>query len=61
MIREDKRRAVMTLLNDPEWSAWSDREIARQCRVSDKTVGHLRNSADTKLNKEKEKKDTICG
>ena len=51
--RPDKRRAVTTLLNDPEWSTWSDREIARQCRVSDKTVGHLRNSADTKLNKER--------
>jgi DNA-binding CsgD family transcriptional regulator/uncharacterized ParB-like nuclease family protein len=51
--REDKRRAVMTLLQDPEWQLWSDREIARQCKVSDKTVAHLRNSADTKLNKER--------
>jgi len=30
---EDKRRAVMTLLNDAEWSQWSDREIARRCGV----------------------------
>src|SRR4051794_2510026 len=22
---EDKRRSVMTLLNDPEWAAWGDR------------------------------------
>lgn len=29
--RADKRRAVTMLLNDPEWSKWSDREIARQC------------------------------
>ena len=54
----DKRRAVMTLLNDPEWSAWSDREIARLCKVSDRTVNRLRqsicdNDADTKLNKER--------
>ncbi|MDF5716787.1 MAG: ParB N-terminal domain-containing protein, partial [Rhizonema sp. NSF051] len=48
--REDKRRAVLTLLSDPEWSTWSDRSIARRCKVSDKTVAHLRNSADTKLN-----------
>jgi ParB-like nuclease domain len=53
--QKDKRKAIMTLLNDPEWSRWSDREIARQCRVSDKTVGALRKSicgisADTKLN-----------
>jgi hypothetical protein len=56
--REDKRRAVMTLLQDSQWREWSDREIARQCKVSDKTVGSLRksicgNSADTKLNTER--------
>lgn len=31
---EDKRRAVMTLLNDPEWRQWSDREIGRRCGVT---------------------------
>ncbi|HEX8325116.1 MAG TPA: hypothetical protein VF595_14525 [Tepidisphaeraceae bacterium] len=30
---DDKRRAVLTLFNDPEWSGWSDREIARRCGV----------------------------
>src|ERR687889_246436 len=30
---EDKRRAVLTLLADPEWVGWSDREIARRCGV----------------------------
>lgn len=39
---EDKRAAVMTLLNDPEWSQWSAREIARACAVSDPFVGSLR-------------------
>lgn len=39
---EDKRRAVLTLLNDPEWSGWSDREIARRCGVSPPTVATLR-------------------
>lgn len=39
---EDKRRAVMTLLQDAEWAKWSDREIARRAGVSDKTVGALR-------------------
>jgi hypothetical protein len=29
-------------LRDSEWSAWSDREIARQCGVNDKTVGNIR-------------------
>lgn len=39
---EDKRRAVQTLLADPEWAAWSDREIARRCGVDGKTVAGLR-------------------
>jgi hypothetical protein len=39
---EDKRRAVRALLNDAEWAAWSDREIARQCAVSHPFVGRIR-------------------
>jgi hypothetical protein len=39
---DDKRRAVLTLLNDAEWSKWSDSEIGRQCRVDHKTVKRLR-------------------
>lgn len=39
---EDKRRAVMALLGDEEWSAWSDREIARRCVVSHPLVIALR-------------------
>ncbi len=38
----DKRRAVMTLLRDPEWGKWSDREIARKCKVSAPFVAKLR-------------------
>lgn len=39
---EDKRRAVMTLLCDPEWSQWSNGEIAKRCHVSDEFVRKLR-------------------
>lgn len=39
---DDKRRAVMVLLNDQEWSQWSNREIARQCGVHYNFVGKLR-------------------
>lgn len=39
---DDKRRAVLTLLNDKEWSKWSDREIARRCAVHHDLVGKLR-------------------
>lgn len=35
-------QSVMRLLDDAEWSLWSDREIARQCKVSPHTVASLR-------------------
>ena len=40
----DKRRAVMTLLEDSEWSVWSNREIAKQVCVSEFMVRKLRKS-----------------
>lgn len=43
----DKRRAVETLLRDPEWCQWSDREIARRCGVSQPLVTNLRTGALT--------------
>lgn len=43
----DKRRAVMRLLDDAEWSKWSDREIARRCGVSHQFVTNLRPSLST--------------
>ena len=39
---EDKRRAVLRLLEDAEWGRWSDREIARRCKVSPTFVGGVR-------------------
>lgn len=42
---EDKRRAVLTLLADSEWSRWSNREIARACGVSEFLVRSLRDTA----------------
>ena len=41
----DKRRAVMTLLNDEEWAQWSDSEIARRSGVHQTTVGRIRADA----------------
>ena len=35
---------MLTLLEDEEWSKWSDADIARQCVVDDKTVAKYRNS-----------------
>ena len=39
---DDKRKAVMTLLEDEEWSQWSNVEIAKRCAVSDMTVKRCR-------------------
>lgn len=38
----DKRRSVLTMLRDPEWSGLSDREIGKRCAVDHKTVGAIR-------------------
>jgi hypothetical protein len=40
--KDDKRKAVLHLLNDPEWQTWSDREIARHCHVGHQLVAELR-------------------
>lgn len=39
----DKRKAIRTLLDDPEWAALSSREIARYCNVSHPLVLDERN------------------
>jgi hypothetical protein len=38
----DKRKAVLTMLDDLEWQDWSNSEIARQCHVSAPFVSNLR-------------------
>jgi hypothetical protein len=50
----DKRKAVLTLLEDEQWTNWSDREISRRCSVSDFMVRDARstlreNRSDTPL------------
>jgi uncharacterized ParB-like nuclease family protein len=40
--QEDKRRAILALLSDPEWRQWSDRKIAERTATDHKTVGKLR-------------------
>lgn len=38
----DRRRAAELLLRDPEWTTWSDREIARAIKVDSRVVGEVR-------------------
>ncbi|MEM9903519.1 MAG: hypothetical protein AAF921_00630 [Cyanobacteria bacterium P01_D01_bin.44] len=39
---KDKRYVVRRMLQDPEWSLWSDSEIARRCHVTHPLVGKVR-------------------
>lgn len=50
--REDKRNAVMTLLNDAEWATWSDNKIAKACSVSPTTVGDIRKALTIQMESE---------
>ena len=38
----DKRKAVLSMLDDIEWSEWSDIAIAKECKVAAMTVGRIR-------------------
>lgn len=50
---DDKRRAVQRLLDDPEWNQWSDREIARKCKVSQPFVSKMRGDTDNVISMER--------
>lgn len=42
---EDKRKSVLKMMEDPEWTQWADREIARHCGVSHVFVAKMRKVA----------------
>ena len=48
----DRRNAVCIMLQDPEWSQWSDRDLAERCMVSHTFVNRLRHE----MNQAKEEK-----
>ena len=50
---DDRRKAVMTLLDDLEWAEWSDRVIAAHCNVSAMTVGRVRKSLNLEQTEKK--------
>ena len=52
---EDKRQKVMMMLEDEEWSKWSDREIARKCKVGHPLVSELRNLTGISSSEETER------
>jgi hypothetical protein len=44
----DRRKSVLLMLNDPEWSQWSNHAIARQCLVSEISVRRVRRELEPK-------------
>jgi hypothetical protein len=54
----DRRHAVTLMLTDPEWSAWANTEIARQCRVSEFLVRTVRHELELATEKPEAPKPT---
>lgn len=44
---QDKERAVRVLLENPEWSQWSNSEVARHAGVSHTFVANIRNKMES--------------
>ena len=47
LTNADKRRRVLTVLQDSEWAQWSDNAIAKHCGVTQPFVGTVRKSLRT--------------
>jgi len=47
---DDKRKSVQTMLNDAEWSQYTDRQIAKICGCSHPLVGQMRNPKPAESN-----------
>lgn len=58
---EDKRTAALTLLKDPEWSQWSDNQIAKMIGVSHTFVGTVRGSLATDASGQSKERVTSTG
>lgn len=51
----DKQNAVRIMLEHPEWSKWSDREIASRCGVGNEMVSRYRRSMNDENENQQEK------
>lgn len=54
----DRRKVVVIMLRDEEWGKWSDREIAKRCKVSHPFVAKIREELFPTEEKPAEKKFT---
>lgn len=51
LSNEDKRRSIRMLLEDPEWSQWSDRKIAELTHCTHPTVSKVRAELEGRVEK----------
>jgi hypothetical protein len=56
---EDKRRAVMMLLNDEEWSTWTQSKIAEACGVSREFVSRLSVEVSVSCDRSQDSRRTV--
>lgn len=49
LTNADKRKSVFILLNDDEWSQWSNRDIAKHCKVGHSFVDKLRKEMNAEV------------
>lgn len=56
---EDKRRAVLTLLEDPEWSQWPQGKIADTCCVSREFVNRVSQEMSASCDRSKDATRTV--
>ena len=47
LTNQDKRKAVLVLIEDEEWSEWSDNKIAKHCKVTQPFVSKIRKEVIT--------------
>jgi len=47
LTNQDKRKAVLVLIEDDEWSEWSDNKIAKHCKVTQPFVSKIRKEVIT--------------
>ena len=51
---DDKRLAATKMLLDPEWSQWSNDEIARRCRLSHTFIANVRREEEEERERERQ-------
>ncbi len=59
LTNADKRKSVLVLLLDKEWTQWSNRQIAKHCHVTPQFVDKLRNELDGQAKKYADKVPTV--